>query len=83
MDMAEAQCPAVKEIVWEFYANLHQRRGDSFHTWLRGMTIEVTPTLISTITGVPRVCDLTYPYLVDHLLARTDIVAWFTEGCPH
>ena len=27
-DMAEDHCPTIEEIVWEFYANLHQRRGD-------------------------------------------------------
>jgi hypothetical protein len=69
--------------VWEFYANLYQRRGDSFRTWLRGRSIEVTPTLISEIIGAPRVRDPIYPYSVDHLLARADLVACFTEGRPY
>ena len=63
--------------------NLHQRRGVSFRTWLRGTTIEVTPTLISTIIGVPCVRDPTYPYPFDHLPTRTDIVRCFVEGHPH
>jgi hypothetical protein len=75
--MAEDHCPAVEAVVWEFYANLHQRRGDSFRTWLRGRAIEVTPTLISEITRAPCVRDLIYPYSVDHLPARADLVACF------
>jgi hypothetical protein len=81
--MVEDHRPAVEVIVWEFYANLHQRRGDSFRTWLRGRAIEVTPTLISEITGAPRVRDPVYPYPVNHLPARADLVACFAEGCPH
>ena len=81
--MVEDQCPAIEEIVWEFYANFHQRHGNSFRTWLRGTTIEVTPTLISTITGVPCVRDPTYPWPVDHLLTHVDMVACCTKGRPH
>jgi hypothetical protein len=81
--MAEDHCPAVEAVVWEFYANLYQRRGDSFRTWLRGRAIEVTPTLISEITRAPCVRDLIYPYSVDHLPARADLVACFAEGCPY
>jgi hypothetical protein len=68
MDMVEDHRPVVEDIVWEFYTNIHQRRSNSFHTWLRGMVKEVTPTLINTITGVPLVRDPTYPWPVDHLL---------------
>jgi hypothetical protein len=39
--------------------------------------------LISVITEAPRVRDLTYPYSVDHLLARVDLVACFAEVRPH
>jgi hypothetical protein len=69
-NMAEDHCPAVEVIMWEFYANLHQRRGDSFCTWLRGTAINVTPTLISAITGAPCVRDPAYQYPVNHLPAR-------------
>ena len=82
-NMVEDHHSVVEEIVWEFYTNLHQRRSDSFRTWLRGTTIEVTPTLISMITGVPRVCNPTYPWLVDHLPALVDMVTCFAEGRPH
>jgi hypothetical protein len=58
-DMVEDHRLTVETIVWEFYTNLHQRRGDSFCTWLRGTMIEVTPTLISEVTEAPRVRDLT------------------------
>jgi hypothetical protein len=81
--MVEDHRPAVEAIVWEFYVNLHQRRGDSFCTWFRERAMEVTPTLISEITGAPLVCDSVYPYPVDHLPARADLVACFTEGRPH
>jgi hypothetical protein len=81
--MSEDHRPTVETVVWEFYGNLHQRRGDSFRTWLKGRAIEVTPTLISEIAGVPRVCDPVYPYPVDHLPARVDLVACFAEGRPH
>ena len=43
MDVADDHCLAIEKIVWEFYVNLHQRCGDSFRTWFRGKTIEVTP----------------------------------------
>ena len=43
----------------------------------------MTSTLISKITEVPCVRDPTYPYLVDHLPTRTDIVACFVEGYLH
>ena len=82
-DMAEDHCPAIKEIVWEFSLNPHQRHGDSFCTWIRGTRIEVTPTLISTIAGVPLVRDPTYPYPVDHLPTHAEMVACFAEGRPH
>jgi hypothetical protein len=81
--MAEDHRPAVEAVVWEFYANIHQRCGDSFRTWLRGRAIEVTHTLISEITGVPRVRDPIYPYSIDHLPARADLVACFAKGRPH
>jgi hypothetical protein len=76
-DMVEDHYLAVETIVWEFYANLHQRRGDSFCTWLRGTAIKVTLTLINKITETPHVRDPGYPYPVDHLLAREDLVACF------
>jgi hypothetical protein len=75
--MAEDHHYTVETIVWEFYANLHQRRGDLFCTWLRGRAIKVTPTLISEITGAPRVCDPAYPYSVDDLPTHADLVACF------
>jgi hypothetical protein len=75
--------PTLEAIVWEFYVNLHQRCGDSFRTWLKGTTIEVTPTLIIAITKASRVCDPTYPYLVDHLPALSDLVMCFFEGRTH
>jgi hypothetical protein len=81
--MVEDHRPAMEAIMWEFYVNLHQRHDNSFRTWLRGTVIEVTPTLISDITGAPRVPDLSYPYSIDHLLARADLVACFAEGHPH
>jgi hypothetical protein len=82
IDVVEDHRPAVEAIVWEFYANLHQRCSDLFRTWLRGMAIEVTLTLISTIARAPRVHDLTYSYPVDHLPTSVDLVACFTEGHP-
>jgi hypothetical protein len=81
--MAEDHCPTVEVIVLEFYANIHQRSSNSFCTWLRGTAIDVTPTLISEITGVPRVRDPIYPYPIDHLPIRANLVACFAEGCPH
>jgi hypothetical protein len=48
----------------------------------QGKVIEVTPTLISNITGVPCVHDPVYPWPVDRLPIRTDIVECFAEGCP-
>jgi hypothetical protein len=49
-NMVEDHRPVMEKIVWEFYANLYQRRGNSFQTWVRGKEIVVTPTLINTIT---------------------------------
>jgi hypothetical protein len=43
----------------------------------------VTPDLISTITGAPWVCNLDYPWPVDHLLTRAEMVVCFVEGRPH
>jgi hypothetical protein len=81
--MVEDHRPAVEALVWEFYVNLHQRHSDSFRTWLKGKAIEVTSTLISEITRAPRVSDPIYPYPVDHLLVRADLVACFAKGHPH
>jgi hypothetical protein len=81
--MAEDHHPVVEVILWEFYANIHQRRGDSFRTWLRGTVIDVTHALICEITRVPHVRDLAYSYPVDHLPARANLVACFAKGCPH
>jgi hypothetical protein len=60
MDMVGDHRPVVEELVREFYANIQRRRGDSFWAWVREKAIYVTPTLISTITGAPLVCDLEY-----------------------
>jgi hypothetical protein len=53
--MVEDHHPTIVELVREFYANLHQRVGDSFLTWVRGMEIHVTPDLINAIIEAPRV----------------------------
>ena len=59
----------VEEIVHQVYANLHQRCGGSFQTWVRRVEIEVTQPYCS--------------WLVDHLPTRTELVECFSEGCPH
>ena len=82
-DMAEDHRPTPEEIVWEFYANLHQRCGNSFCTWIRRRRIEVTPSLINSMSGVPSVRDPPYPYPADHLPTRAEMVACFAEGRPH
>ncbi|KAF5471494.1 hypothetical protein F2P56_008282 [Juglans regia] len=52
-----------KNLVEEFYANIHAIGDDySFTTLLRGVTIRVTPSLISSIHRVPRVEHSDYPY---------------------
>ena len=81
--MVEDHHPAIEEIVWEFYANLLQRCGNSFCTWIRGKRIEVTPSLINAIAGVTCVYHPTYPYPVDHLPTRAEMVACFAEGRSH
>jgi hypothetical protein len=81
--MVEDHRPAIAELVRKFYANLHRRAGDSFSTWVRGMEIHVTPNLVSAITGAPRVRAPEYPWPVDHLPTQAQMVACFTEGCPH
>jgi hypothetical protein len=43
----------------------------------------VTPDLISAITGAPWVHTLEYPWPVDHLPNRAEMVACFAEGRPH
>jgi hypothetical protein len=43
----------------------------------------VTPTLISEITEAPYVRDPIYPYPIDHLPTRADLVAYFAEGRPY
>ena len=75
--------PTVEEIVWDFYAILHQKRGDSFLTWVRGKVSKVTPTIISNITGASCVRDLVYPWPIDHLPTRADMVECFIEGRLH
>jgi hypothetical protein len=55
--MVKDHCPAIEELVREFYANLHWRVGDSFLTWVRGTEIYVTPDLINAIIGAPRVLN--------------------------
>ena len=81
--MVKDHCPATEKIVWDFYTNLHQRCGDSFCTWIRGKRIKVTPSLINAIVGVPCVRDPTYPYPIDHLPTRDEMVAYFAEGRSH
>jgi hypothetical protein len=81
--MVEDHRPAIVELVREFYANLHRRAGDSFFTWVRGTEIHVTLDLVSAITGAPRVRAPEYPWPVDHLPTRAEMVACFAEGRPH
>jgi hypothetical protein len=82
-EMVEDHRPTIVELVWEFYANIHRRVSDSFLTWVSGMEIHVTPNLISAITGAPWVCNPEYPWPVDHLPTRVEMVACFAEGRPH
>ena len=82
-DMVKDHRPTIEEIVWEFYANLYQRCGNSFYTWIRGRRIKVTSSFINLMSGVPSVCDPTYPYSVDHLPTRAEMVACFVEGRLH
>ena len=81
--MVGDHCPTVEKIVQEFYTNLHQRCGDSFLTYVKGKVIEVTPTLISNITGVPCIRNPIYPWPVDQLPFCADIVECFTKRHPH
>jgi hypothetical protein len=81
--MVKDHRPAITELVWEFYTNLHRRAGKSFLTWVRGTEIHVTPNLISAITRAQRVRTLEYPWPVDHLPTRAKMVACFAEGHPH
>ena len=43
----------------------------------------MTPTLISTIMGTPRVRDPKYPWLANYLPTRIELVECFVEGYPH
>jgi hypothetical protein len=70
-NMVEDHHPIVVELVHEFYANLHMRCGNSFHIWLKGKLIIVTPTPVRNITGEPRVCDPGYPWPVNGFPTRT------------
>ena len=81
--MVEDHHLGIKELVHEFYTNLQGRAGDSFHTWVRGKEIHVTPNLISTIIGTPRVPNSVYPWPVDHLPTWAEMVEYFAEGRLH
>lgn len=61
LDMVMDHCPALEEIICEFYANLYKRRSNSFRTCVRKKKIVVTRTLISNIMEAPRVCNPEYP----------------------
>jgi hypothetical protein len=79
--MVEDHRPAIVELVWEFFAKLHRRAGDSFLIWVKGTEIHVTPNLISAITRAPEVSDPKYPWPVDHFPTCAKMVACFAEGC--
>jgi hypothetical protein len=81
--MVEDHRSAIAELVREFYTNLHQRVGDLFLIWVRGMEIHVTPDFISAIIGASRVRNAEYPWSIDHLSTRAEMVACFTEGRPN
>jgi hypothetical protein len=83
MEMVEDHCPTIEDLVREFYANLHRRVGDSFYTWVKEKEIHVTLNLISTITEAPWVRNPEYPWPVDHLPTRVEMVECFAEGRPH
>lgn len=51
VDMVEDHYSTVVELVHKFYANIHMRCNDSFHTWLKGNPIIMTPILTNRITG--------------------------------
>jgi hypothetical protein len=82
-EIVEDHRPAIEDLVREIYANIHRRVGDSFLTWVRGTKIHVTPILISAIARMPRVHNPEYPWSIDQLLTRAEMVACFVEGCPH
>ena len=82
-EMVEDHHPAIEELVRDFYTNLRQRVGDSFLTWVRGKKIHVTPDLINTIIGVPRVRNPEFPWPVDHLPTQAEMVEYFVKGRLH
>jgi hypothetical protein len=43
----------------------------------------VTPDFISPIIGASRVRNPEYPWSIDHLSTRAEMVTWFTEGRPN
>jgi hypothetical protein len=83
IDMVVDHCPAIKEIVHGFDANLHNRCSDFFRTWVRKKEIVVTSTFISNIMGAPQVHDPRYPWLGDGLPTHAEMVKCFVDGCPH
>jgi hypothetical protein len=82
-EMVEDHRSVIKELVREFYANIHQRVGDSFLTWVKGTKIHVTHDLISAIIGAPWMCNSEFPWPVDHIPTRAEMVTCFAEGCPY
>lgn len=69
------------ELVLEFYLNIYAIQKEStFFVHLRDVTFCVTPNIISSVLGIPRVLDLGYPFTNDNVLDKSTMIFCFVGG---
>ena len=65
-------------LIHEFYSNIHDIKKDgSFSVMVRNIRFEVTPDLVSTVLGIPRVMESPYPYTAETAPSQTDMLTLF------
>nr|POF18318.1 transcription factor myc4 [Quercus suber] len=65
-------------LIHEFYSNIHDITKDgSFSVMVRNISFEVTPDLVSTVLGIPRVMESPYPCTAGTAPSQTDMLTLF------
>ena len=73
--------PSPATLIREFYSNLSIHSNDSntqfVKSWIRGEEYTITPTVVASALGVPKVQHLVYPY--DESPPFDDIMSYLTS----
>ena len=80
LPLLDVDHPPPATLIREFYSNLSVHSYDSntlVRSWIRGEEYTITPTIVASALGVPKVQHPVYPY--DESLPLDDIMSYLTR----